>query len=60
MVQDTGMAEGSHAARADYNGGSVNSLNGANLVKSHERAVHCVLPPSWPRTEAHVNKQVHV
>ena len=47
-------------ARADYNGGSLNSLNGANLVKSHERAVCCVLPHRPPRAKAHVyvNKQV--
>lgn len=39
MIQDTGMVKSLHGARADYNGGSLNSLNGANLVKSHKRAV---------------------
>lgn len=43
-----------HGARADYNGGSPNSLNGANLVKSHKRAVYCVLPHRPPHAHAHV------
>lgn len=42
-------------ARADYNGGSLNSLNGANLVKS----VYCLQPCRSPRARAHVNKWVH-
>lgn len=44
-------------ARADYDGGSLNSLNGVNLVKSHERAAHCVPPHGPPRAQAHVDKQ---
>ena len=30
-------------ATADYSGGSLNSLNGAILVKSCERAMYCVI-----------------
>lgn len=43
MIQETGMVESSHGARADYSGGSLNSLNGANLVKTHETTVYCVV-----------------
>lgn len=59
MIQDIGRVESLNSARADYSGGSLNSLNGANLVESHERAVYCVLPHILPRTKAHVNKEVH-
>lgn len=57
MIQDTGMVENSHGARADYSGGSPNSLNGANLVKSHERAVYCVY---YSCTDHHTHKHMYI
>lgn len=42
-IQDAGVVLGSHGAREDYNAGSLNSLNGANLVKSHESEPSIVL-----------------
>lgn len=39
------MVESSRGARADYSGGSLNSLNGANLVKNtpEESSVLCTV-----------------
>lgn len=53
-IQDTGMVESSRNARADNSSGCMNSLNGANLVKMHEKAKY------YSHTNCYAHKHKYV